>query len=106
MPVRYLVAAHIKRRSVCTPQEKRDIGNVAMAVCLFGCDILFETGAITVDETGHVIAAQGLDRSLNSFAAKAVVHRCLAHSPGAEPYFAWHRSNVFLGRGQETLPSL
>ncbi len=47
MDSRLLVAAHIKKRSHCTDQEKRDLSNVGMLNCKFGCDELYERGFIS-----------------------------------------------------------
>jgi hypothetical protein len=49
-PVDLLVAAHIKRRSLCSETERRDLHNVAMLACKFGCDALFEEGYWLVSE--------------------------------------------------------
>lgn len=56
----FLVAAHIKRRSDCTDEEKGDLPAVAMAACKFGCDELYERGLIWVDATGRVKRASNL----------------------------------------------
>ena len=45
--VKALVAAHKKKRSKCTPAEKRD-PNIVMPVCVFGCDYLYEAQHIAV----------------------------------------------------------
>ncbi|MGB6120946.1 MAG: hypothetical protein WBG80_03475, partial [Bacteroidota bacterium] len=42
-----LVAAHIKPRRECSPEERRDLSDVAL-MCRLGCDSLFELGFITV----------------------------------------------------------
>lgn len=55
-----LVAAHIKRRSTCTFEEKIDFTSIAMAACRFGCDELFERGYIWVDSDGTIKPATGL----------------------------------------------
>jgi hypothetical protein len=95
-PLRYLVAAHIKPRSQCTDEERRDLRNVAMAACSFGCDMLFELGYITVDEDGWIRTAEAVPSGrfadhVNTLATR----RCSAHRPETEPYFAWHRANRF-----------
>lgn len=41
-PMAFLVAAHVKKRAVCTDAERLDLHNVAMLACLFGCDALYE----------------------------------------------------------------
>ncbi|WP_417439640.1 hypothetical protein [Idiomarina abyssalis] len=52
-PVNLLIAAHVKRRADCTPDEKRDFENIAMLQC-GGCDQLFEKGYIVIDDEGTV----------------------------------------------------
>lgn len=94
-PLRFLVAAHIKKRSVCTDDERRDLRHVAMLACTFGCDALYEAGWITVDLDGRIRAippdtapAGRLRDHLQQLAGR----QCQAHSQASEPYFAWHRT--------------
>lgn len=49
-PVDLLVAAHIKKRSDCELEEKKDFKNIAMSACKFGCDDLYEKGYILVHD--------------------------------------------------------
>jgi len=51
LPTELLVAAHIKRRSVCTNAERLDFDNVATLMCQLGCDDLFEKGYIFVSSS-------------------------------------------------------
>ncbi|MBC6448779.1 HNH endonuclease [Actinokineospora xionganensis] len=96
-PLRYLVAAHIKPRSQCTDEERRDLRNVAMAACAFGCDMLFELGYITVDKDGWIRTAEAMPSGRFADHVTLVgTRRCSAHRPGTEPYFAWHRANRFV----------
>lgn len=53
IPTNLMVAAHIKPRSKCNPNERKNI-NVVMPLCKIGCDDLFEKGYIVVDEEGIV----------------------------------------------------
>lgn len=99
-PVEFLVAAHIKKRAVCTDAERRDLRNIAMLACSLGCDALYESGWVTADAEGvvrvHVpddLPAGGLRARLTGLAGRP----CSAHSPASEPYFAWHRHAVFRG---------
>lgn len=55
----YLVAAHIKPRSLCTDRERRDL-NVAMLACVMGCDATFEDGGIHVDASGYMTISNDL----------------------------------------------
>ncbi|MGH3862704.1 hypothetical protein [Actinokineospora sp.] len=99
-PLRYLAAAHIKQRSKCTDEERRDLRNVAMAACAFGCDLLFELGYITVDEDGWIRTAEALPSGRFADHVNLVgTLRCSAHRPETEPYFAWHRANRFMKSG-------
>jgi hypothetical protein len=98
LPVSLLVIAHIKRRSKCTRREKLDFANVAMPLCLLGCDAMFERGLVTVSPDGRVVASRSSDtkdlkRRLTTLHGGA----CPAHRPVSEPYFAWHRTHVFIG---------
>ncbi len=43
-PMEFLVAAHIKKRSLSSDDEHRDLQHVAMLACTFGCDSLYESG--------------------------------------------------------------
>lgn len=97
-PLEFLVAAHIKRRSVCSDDERNDLRNVAMLACKFGCDSLFESGYLAVDETGHIRAAtleEELGGVLREYLEELHGQGCRAHRPDSEVYFAWHRDNVY-----------
>lgn len=95
-PVELLIAAHIKKRAVCTDDERRDLRRVAMLACSLGCDILYERGWITVDQNGRILAAQ-TDHAFGDRLQELAGARCTAHSEDSEQYFAWHRSNIFRG---------
>lgn len=101
LPRQFLIAAHIKKRAVCSFEEKIDIPNIAMAACVFGCDHLYERGYITVAEDGTLRVTDALHE-----AGEVVGDRLDAlhgrrfgrdYAPRAK-YFAWHRSNTFRGR--------
>jgi hypothetical protein len=97
-PVEFLVAAHIKKRSKCSDDEKRDIPANAMLACRFGCDELFERGFIAVAEDGAILTTTSksltddLVLRLEEFAGLA--SSALAKSN--MEYFRWHREHVFL----------
>lgn len=93
LPVRLLVAAHLKRRSMANKKERHQRSVVARA-CLLGCDALYEHGHISVSPAGTITAGPRPMRDLGSGA------RALA-SVGGRPFdgfrddnasfFAWHR---------------
>ena len=92
------MAAHVKKRAVCSDTERRDLHHVAMLACSFGCDALYESGWITVDENGYVQTSSLEIMPKGSFRNQLLRLnglRCAAHRPGSEPYFAWHRTAVF-----------
>lgn len=94
-PIQFLVVAHIKKRSVCTEEEKRDFDNIVMPNCTFGCDELFERGYIGVNADGRIVVS-------DQAPAPGPVHDYIEHwfhdkgcdfwdtHPGSRPYFA-HR---------------
>ncbi len=99
-PVDLLAAAHIKRRSLCTDQEKRDLVNIAMLACAFGCDRLFEDGYVAVDPQGIVIPAPGTEASAGAmklYMERLDGERCVAFRPETAGYFQWHRDNIYRG---------
>ncbi|WP_157519960.1 hypothetical protein [Herbidospora daliensis] len=95
-PVRFLVAAHIKMRSLCTDEERRDLAHIAMPACHFGCDALYETGYISVDQDGKVVAAAVENEDFLSARLLYLAGRaCLSFTEGSRRYFAWHYDNRF-----------
>ncbi len=52
-PVEFLRCSHIKKRCICTEEERKDI-NVVVPMCAFGCDELYEKGFVGVAD-GKVV---------------------------------------------------
>ncbi|WP_239919699.1 MULTISPECIES: hypothetical protein [unclassified Streptomyces] len=95
LPVRFIRAAHIKRRSQASREERLQMSNI-MPACLFGCDELFEHGYVHVTETGHVAVS---DKANEHAALKEAAEKLAGHSVGGysehrAQYFAWHRNNI------------
>ena len=89
-PVSYLVTAHIKKRSSCSPQEKRDI-NVVMPMCKFGCDELFEKGYVSVNDGKFIDMMKNptsteLQKYLDIVSGKS----CSFFNQKTIAYFNWH----------------
>ncbi len=97
-PVEFLVAAHIKRRADCSDDEKRDIPAVAMLACRFGCDELYERGFISVASNGDILVTttSKMTDDLKIRLDEFVGLQCTVLNSTNEPYFKWHRENVFL----------
>jgi hypothetical protein len=96
-PVGFLVAAHIKKRSECSDEEKRDIPANAMLACRFGCDELFERGYIGVSDDGAILITtrKTLTDDLLLRLEELQGLSCVAFAKSNEKYFSWHRENVF-----------
>lgn len=97
-PSEFIHAAHIKKRSVCSHEERLD-RNVVMPACLFGCDALFERGLITVDDDGLIAsgkASQLTDELILSIDAR-VGKLAVSFNEKNAKYFKWHR-NFHLAR--------
>ena len=97
LPVQFLVAAHIKKRSECSHKERLDIPAIAMAACKFGCDALFEVGYLAVDDKGVVVVS---DLAPKQGAAAAYLSRVAgkvsgAFDEGREVYYEWHRQHTY-----------
>ncbi|MDT0453127.1 hypothetical protein [Streptomyces hesseae] len=98
LPGTFLIGAHIKKRAMCTDSEKRDLANIAMLACTFGCDSLYEHGYITVAE-GGAIQISPLAQAIPEVGA--LIQQRLADrtvtwwNPQREPYYQWHRTHTF-----------
>lgn len=95
-PDQLLVAAHIKRRSDCTYEEKVDIPAVAMIACALGCDALFEQGFVTVNDNGVVEVTELSTKETDLVEILQALHgrRVSNFNPQSAPYFDWHRKSV------------
>ncbi|MER5866125.1 hypothetical protein [Kitasatospora sp. NPDC002040] len=98
LPRTFLIAAHIKKRGMCTDEEKLDFNNVAMLACTFGCDGLYEHGYITVGDGGALqvsplaAAMPGVSDHIQQHLAGRTV---TWWNPEREPYYEWHRIHTY-----------
>jgi hypothetical protein len=95
LPVSSLVAAHIKKRANCSPQERLDL-NVVMRACRFGCDELFERGYVIVDNEGAIREGDALVQSnddTRKIAMPLLGTNCLAFREDTRGYFQYHREH-------------
>jgi len=97
LPTELLVAAHIKPRSECNSQERRDARNIAFPVCLLGCDALYERGFVSVNDKGQVVTTKrkGLPDNLQNRLQKLNGRRCSAWNDANAAYFSWHIQRRF-----------
>ncbi|QEL85905.1 HNH endonuclease [Bacillus mycoides] len=94
-PIDLLVAAHIKKRALCTLEEKLDIEHVAIPMCKFGCDELFERGYISIldGEIVSLVETEQLPQSVNKYIANIEGKSCLNWNSNNAKYFEWHFSH-------------
>jgi len=97
MPVEFLVAAHIKKRSKCSDEEKLDYENIVMPMCKFGCDDLYEKGYISV-KNGEVVLLKenGLTPFVKEYLRKVIGTQCSYWNEETSVYFDWHYNNHIL----------
>jgi len=98
LPGTFLIAAHIKKRAMCSDDEKRDLANIAMLACTFGCDAVYEHGYVTVAPEGAVqvspLAAEIPE--VEAYIQERLVGRTVSWwTPSRETYYLWHRTHTF-----------
>jgi len=91
LPVSFLVAAHIKKRSQCSLEEKKDYQSIVMPMCKFGCDELFEQGYIGVRD-GKVIQIKEfpITEKVEKHVKKIGGNICSYWNESTSVYFDWH----------------
>ncbi|MDM5222989.1 HNH endonuclease [Peribacillus sp. NJ11] len=89
-PIPFLVAAHIKKRSFCSNEEKLDYKNIVMPMCKFGCDDLFEKGYITVEEGRIVVNQKITTKMLEEHLSKLKERQIAGWNEDNAKYFLWH----------------
>ncbi|GIB79226.1 HNH endonuclease [Vibrio cholerae] len=105
-PKDLLIAAHVKKRSLCSSQEKLDLKNIAMLQCA-SCDKLFENGYIYISDLGtieinqHANVTQDLSKELSRLAN----NRCDYYDGSSSrlSYIQFHRElslNRFIGNNE------
>lgn len=92
LPVNLLVAAHIKKRSICDNEERLDFKHIATPMCKFGCDDLYEKGYIYVEEGTILIN----EKKYITDDLKETLHKldnkdCIGWTEGNAKYFKAHK---------------
>lgn len=88
-PVDLLVAAHVKPRAKCSRSEKLDKANV-VAMCLFGCDALFERAYVNVRDGKVQIARRPKGTADFTEHVQGLIGRHVPAWHGRERLFGWH----------------
>ena len=95
LPTSLLVAAHIKPRTDCLDDERKD-PNVVMPLCKIGCDDFFEKGYITVDHAGSVRIndAKPISADLRRILTEIEGNHCSYFNAATSAYFDYKRMLV------------
>ncbi|PEJ37791.1 HNH endonuclease [Peribacillus butanolivorans] len=97
-PISFLIAAHIKKRSFCSNEEKLDYRNIVMPMCKFGCDDLFEKGYITVNEGIISVNDKTTTIPLKIYLSHIEGMHCGYWNVDTIKYFDWHRNHHSLSK--------
>lgn len=93
LPVSMLWAAHIKKRSMCSYEEKINT-RIVMPMCKFGCDTLFEDGFISVDSNGNFIGMNvpksKITNKLKQYISEVSGNKCDYWDEETKDFFKWH----------------
>jgi hypothetical protein len=95
MDAELLVAAHIKKRSKCSDDERRDLKNIVMLNCRFGCDELYGRGYLAVTKKKETAISKVLDDEVALDYIETYVEPSIEAKAGQMPYFKWHYVNDF-----------
>lgn len=99
-PIQFLVAAHIKKRAFCSPDEKLDFENIVIPMCKFGCDDLFERGYISIID-GQVVSNKKFStESIDNYINKIEGRTIKKWNAGTAKYFSWHSEHHLFLKNQ------
>lgn len=93
-PQSFLVAAHIKPRHLCSDAERLDLPHVGWALCVAGCDALFEQGYLGVDDEGRIVGLRPtatIPAALQDLMEPLLGSRAPGWSSSRAVYFEAHR---------------
>lgn len=95
LPVGLLVAAHIKKRSVCSHEEKLDFSRVATLMCKLGCDEFFERGYVFVNSKGLIEKNIKMKTTAHlNESIKLLEGRICNNWKVSSHYYDWHKEYV------------
>ena len=90
-PISFLATAHIKKRSKCTDQEKKDF-KVVMPACHLGCDKVYEDGYVIVKDgiIKNNITSKPSTDDLRTFISSITDNKCKYYDNETAKYFKYH----------------
>ncbi len=91
-PVSFMVAAHIKKRSLCTKEERLDVKNIVAPMCKFGCDEMFERGYVVVENGNININYNGGEsKDFIKYLKELEGRKCLNYNKENKQYYDYHK---------------
>lgn len=91
-PIEFLIAAHIKKRSDCSRDEKLDFENVAALMCKAGCDDLYEKGYVYVSDGVVCKNTSRVTTPALDFLIGDLVGNTVRNWKGSEAYYKHHEA--------------
>ena len=89
-PISFLITAHIKKRNLCSREERLD-KNVVIPMCKFGCDDLFEKGYISVKDGKFIrLSKSPITENVKSYLKNIDGRNCKFYNDDSKRYFEWH----------------
>jgi len=94
-PINFLATAHIKKRSNCSDNEKRDL-NIVMPACYLGCDKLYEAGYIYVKdgEVKENLTTKNITEDLSAYIDNIKNKKCDYYKKETIKYFKYHETQA------------
>lgn len=89
-PIKFLVTAHIKKRTKCSEEERKDI-NVVTPMCKFGCDEVFEKGLIYVQNGILYSRDNQTNITVKNYIKKIVGNNVKYYNNANKKYFDYHK---------------
>lgn len=92
LPIEFLWCAHIKKRELCTKEEKLDYQNIVTPMCKLGCDDLYEKGYIGVRDGIVVILKHSENVHINNYLKSLENKKCFNYHPDSQKYYDVHNN--------------
>lgn len=90
IPVEFLWCSHIKKRKLCTNEEKLDYKNIVTPMCKFGCDDLYEKGFIGVRDGIVEILKRANNKCVDEYLNSVENKKCLGYNEHNKKYYDAH----------------
>jgi len=93
-PLDMLIAAHLKKRSKCSIEEKKDFDNVAALMCKVGCDDLYEKGYISIIDGRVIKNERCITTDILDTVISQLIDNKVTNWLGSKKYYEWHNKQI------------